>query len=498
MTTTTILAAVMLSGFMAAATAAGRPDVAAESRTHPAARKDERPHILLVMADDQGYGDCGFTGHPFVKTPNLDAMAGAGVVFNRFYAAAPVCSPTRASVLTGRHPFRANVPNHGHYLRPDEVTLAEALKGAGYVTAHFGKWHIGSVQPDSLTNPGGAGFDEWLSALNFFDSDPYLSRNGRYEHPQGSGTVITMDETIRFLERHHGGEKPMFIVTWFPAPHDPHEELPRGIENAATLYDDKDRENAGYYREITLLDQQVGRLRSCLRRLGIAENTLVFYCSDNGGLVVASSGGRDCKGSIYEGGLRVPAILEWPARFQPGTIDTPAFTSDLYPTLLAFAGAKVENQPPLDGVDLSKALIGARQPRPPMGFWHGHTDGESTWSDRIIRALMEAQQAGKPDPYPERLLENVRQFPRFGADALRGHAAWNDWPWKLHRIQKGAGAPTIELYNLAEDPMETRNLAPGQSQRVATMRAALERWQRSVLDSWAGKDYSHQSAPMSQ
>ncbi len=369
------------------------------------------------------------------------------------------------------------------------MTLAKALKTAGYVTAHFGKWHIGSVQPGSPTNPGGAGFDEWLSALNFFDNDPYLSRNGRYEHLKGSGTVITMDETIRFLERHHAGGRPMFVVTWFPSPHDPHEELPQGIDGAARLYDDKDRANAGYFREITLLDQQVGRLRQCLRRLKIEKDTLVFYCSDNGGLVARSSGGRGQKGSIYEGGLRVPAILEWPSHFAPKAIDTPAFTSDLYPTLLAITGVRVKNQPLLDGIELSDVIAGTRNARPPMGFWFGHTDGQSTWSDRIIRALMEAQQAGKPDPYPDRLLKNVREFPKFGADALRGHAAWNDWPWKLHRIQKGAAEPSFELYNLTDDPMEQNDLAGKHPERVAAMRAALERWQQSVLDSWSGKDY---------
>jgi arylsulfatase A-like enzyme len=298
-----------------------------------------------------------------------------------------------------------------------------------------------------------------------------------------------MDETIRFLERHQGEERPMFIVTWFSSPHDPHEELPQGIDGAATLYNDKDRENAGYYREITLLDQQVGRLRSCLRQLGIEKSTLLFYCSDNGGLVTRSSGGRGQKGSIYEGGLRVPAILEWPGRFAPGTSDTPAFTSDLYPTLVAIAGAKVKNQPPLDGIDLSGVLTGTQSRRPPMGFWFDHTDGQATWSDRIIRELMAAQQAGKPDPYPERLLKNVRQFPTFGADALRGQSAWNDWPWKLHRMQKGAAEPSFELYNLVDDPMEQKDRAGEQPERVAAMRTALEHWQRSVLDSWAGKDY---------
>ena len=452
------------------------------------ARADQRPHIILVMADDQGYGDAGFTGHPFVQTPHLDAMAKAGVVFNRFYASAPVCSPTRASVMTGRHPFRVNVPNHGHYLRPHETTIAEALKSSGYVTGHFGKWHIGSVQPGSPTSPGGAGFDEWLSGLNFFDNDPYLSRNGNYEHVKGPGTVISMDATIAFLKKHAGGDQPIFAVTWFPSPHDPHQELPQEIGDAATLYDDEDTTMPGYFREITLLDEQIGRLRRSLRELGIARNTLLFYCSDNGGLVSQSSGGRAKKGSVYEGGLRVPAVLEWPERYQPKSIDTPAFASDLYPTLVAIAGAKVAHQPKLDGIDLQPVIAGEQSERPPMGFWHGHTSGQGTWSDRIIKALKEAKEAGKPNPHPERILKNVNEFPILGEDAMRGHAAWNAWPWKLHRIQNG-GTIDFELYNLADDPMEENDLSGNDAERVAAMQEELEAWQRSVLASWSGKDY---------
>ena len=449
---------------------------------------DQRPHIVLVMADDHGYGDTGFTGHPFVRTPHLDAMAKAGVVFNRFYASAPVCSPTRASVMTGRHPFRVNVPNHGHYMRPRETTIAEALKHAGYVTGHFGKWHIGSVQPDSPTSPGGAGFDEWLSGLNFFDNDPYLSRNGNYEHLKGPGTVITMDATIAFLKEHAEGDRPIFAVTWFPSPHDPHQELPQEIPDAATLYNDEDTKNPGYFREITLLDEQIGKLRRSLRELGIAENTFLFYCSDNGGLVPESSGGRAKKGSIYEGGLRVPAVLEWPARYRPKSIDAPAFASDLYPTLVAIAGAQIAHQPQLDGIDLQPVIAGKQTVRPPMGFWHGHTPGQGTWSDRIIKALKEAEESGKPNPHPERILKNVEQFPSFGEDAMRGHAAWNAWPWKLHRIEKD-GTVNVELYNLADDPMEDIDLSAREAERVARMKEELEAWQRSVLASWSGKDY---------
>lgn len=448
----------------------------------------DRPHIVLVMADDHGYGDTGYTGHPFVKTPHLDRLAEEGVVFSRFYAAAPVCSPTRASFMTGRHPFRTNVPNHGHYMRPQETTLAEALKSAGYVTGHFGKWHIGSVQADSPTSPGGAGFDEWLSGLNFFDNDPYLSRNGHYEQIEGGGTVISTNATIDFLTKHKDGEKPMLSVTWFPAPHDPHEETQPGSDKA-TLYNEHAKSQAGYFREITLLDEQVGRIRACLKELGIEQNTLFLYCSDNGGLVAKSSGGRERKGSIYEGGLRVPAIISWPAKYAAKTVDAPVFTCDLYPTLLMIAGSKVTAQPQLDGIDLSDIIAGTASKRPPMGFWHNHTAGQGTWSDRIIKKLMAAQQAGEPTPHPERTLKNVNEFPTFADGDLHGHAAWNNWPWKLHRIQEGENI-TVELYNLAGDPMEASDLSEEQPARAKRMLAALEAWQKSVLGSWSGADYA--------
>lgn len=449
---------------------------------------DERPNIVIIMADDHGYGDTGYTGHPFVKTPHLDAMAESGVVFNRFYASAPVCSPTRASFMTGRHPFRTNVPNHGHYMRPAEKTVAEALKSSGYVTGHFGKWHIGSVQPDSPTNPGGAGFDEWLSGLNFFDNDPYLSRNGKYEHLKGAGTVISMDATIDFLKRHCHDDRPMFTVTWFPSPHDPQEEIPDGLVNAGKLYNDEKTNKPGYFREITLLDQQVGRLQVALRDLGIEKNTLFIYCSDNGGLVRESSGGREKKGSIYEGGLRVPAIFQWPARYQGRIIETPVFTSDLYPTLVAIAGAKVSPQPQLDGIDLTPILDGTSPTHPPMGFWHGFQKGESTWSDRIIKSLMEAEQSGKPNPFPGRRLKNVNEYPDLDENDLHGHAAWNSWPWKLHRIEQN-GKVKIELYHLIDDPMEKNDLSSREPERTAKMLLSLETWQRSVLRSWSGRDY---------
>lgn len=443
---------------------------------------DARPHIVLVMADDHGWGDTGYNGHPFVKTPAMDAMAEKGLVFDRFYAAAPVCSPTRASVLSGRSPVRTKVPQHGRYMRPHEQTIAETLKEAGYVTGIFGKFHVGSAQPDSPCNPSAMGFDEWCIGLNFFDNDPYLSRNGVVEHRKGKGSVLLVDDALEFLSRHKDGDAPMFTVVWFPSPHDPHEEVPEGD----ALYEGKPK--AGYFREITLLDQQLGRIRRELAVMGIADNTLLWYCSDNGGLVEASSGGRARKGSIYEGGLRVPALLEWPAQDLKGRIATPVTTSDMYPTLVAIAGADHTPPHPLDGIDVSSLLTTDGEREAPMGFWHGFQGGQATWSDRILKAIMEKQQAGAEPPHaPARMAKDVMDFPQFEEDYSKGHAAWTDWPWKLHRIN----GDKYELYHLIDDPMESTNLAadPAHAERFELMKVELHGWMRSVVRSVNGEDY---------
>jgi len=442
-----------------------------------------QPNIILVMADDQGWGDAGYNGHPFVQTPALDTMAKDGFVFDRFYAGAPICSPTRASVITGRSPIRTKVTSHGHYIRPHEQTIGETLKAAGYVTGIFGKLHMGSGQPQSPCNPSGMGFDEWVIGLNFFDNDPYLSRNGKIEHRKGKGSVILMDDAIAFLKKHKNSDRPIFSVIWFPSPHRPHEET----LDDSSLYADK--KNAGYYQEITLLDQQVGRLRNELKRMGIADNTILWYCSDNGGLVNETSGGREKKGSIYEGGLRVPGIIEWPARKLNGRTSVPVSTCDMYPTLMAMAGLELNAPHPLDGIDVSDIIAGkVKKRRKPMGFWHKFQDGQLTPSDQILNAIMEKQHSGTPLPHdPPRIHKDVDEFPQFPEDIAKGHAAWNDWPWKLHRIN----GEIFELYNLKNDPKETTDLSkdPKHSQRFERMKNELDAWMRSVVRSLNGKDY---------
>lgn len=443
----------------------------------------EKPNIILVMADDQGWGDVGYNGHPWVKTEAMDAMAAEGFVFDRFYAAAPVCSPTRASVLTGRHPIRAKVPSFGNYLSLREQTIAETLKSAGYVTGIFGKLHIGSGQPDTDCNPTGMGFEEWVIGLNYFDNDPYLSRNGVVEHRKGKGSVLLMDDAIGFMEKHRSGEKPLFMVVWFPSPHDPHEEIPDG----PNLYDGQP--HAGYFREITLLDQQLARLRTTLRDMNLAENTILWYKSDNGGLFEKSSGGRAKKGSVYEGGLRIPSVVEWPAGKLKGRSAVPSTTSDLYPTLLAMAGVELLAPHPLDGIDLTGVMKGRMTERGSgIGFWHHFGKGDLTYSDRFLKDLMEKQQSRALPPHsPERLRKDVDDLPQYPEDIATGHAAWNDWPWKLHRIN----GDKYELYHLGDDPFEADDLSrnPAHRERLEKMKRELDAWMRSVIRSCNGEDY---------
>lgn len=457
-------------------------EVFAESAT-PA----KKPNIILCMADDQGWGDMAYNGHPVLRTPNFDAMAAEGLRFDRFYAAAPVCLPTRGSVMTGRTPNRFGCFKWGFPLRPQEITIAEALKTAGYATGHFGKWHLGSVRKGSPVNPGASGFDTWFSGENFFDNDAVLSREGVAVETQGESSMITVDAALEFIREHSKGDQPFFAVVWFGSPHSPH----RAAEAFRALYADQPEKQQHFYGEITGMDHAFGKLRSELRALDIHENTLLWYCSDNGGLPkLGATGGRGYKGMIYEGGLRVPAILEWPGRLaQPYSTNLPCVTSDIYPTLLDIAGVRMENHPPLDGVSLVPLLDGAMNARTkPIGFWDYPIKGLSTPSDAWMAELLEAQREGRePDPPRLRLDAGTieKQYP---TDTFPGHAAWLDWPWKLHRIESDDSVKW-ELYNLKEDPQEQNDRSAGEPERTADMQVHLEAWLVSVVNSLNGKDY---------
>ena len=437
----------------------------------PAFAAERPPNVVLIMADDQGWGDTGYNGHPELKTPNLDDLAKNGLRLNRFYTAHFNCSPTRASVMTGRHPNRMGTFSPGSPIRAQELTVARVLQSAGYATGHFGKWHLNGKSGDKNTtelpgrailagdplSPGRMGFDEWVSADNFFDLDPVLGRNGVAEKFHGDSSDVTTDEALKFIRRQAGAGKPFLSVVWFGSPHVPHQALAADKAAYAAL-PEKDQ---NYYGEITAVDRSVGRLRTVLRELKVADNTLLWYCSDNGGNEGPKSTGnlRGSKGTLWEGGLRVPGLVEWPARIaKPFVSETPCSTLDIYPTVLAATGAVAQHQiQPLDGLSLLPVF-----------------DRES---ESRTKAIPFWNHAGKQP----------------------GHAALLDWPYKLHtnaktgRDNKATNGdetiPAVQLYDVSKDPKETTDLAAKEPDRVARMTAALEAWKASVEKSLSGADY---------
>jgi len=435
---------------------------------------EEKPNIILVMADDQGWGDMAYQGHPLLKTPHFDKAAATGLRFNRFYAAAPVCTPTRASVMTGRHPNRMAAYQWGNTLRPQEITVAEALKTAGYTTGHFGKWHLGSLRPGSPVSPGASGFDEWLSAPNFYDNDPILCHNGEAVALEGESSVIAAEAAIKWYSEQAKEETPFLAVVWFGSPHSPH----RAAEEDLALYEDELEAYANFLGEVTGMDRAFGKIRDSLGELGIRDNTILWYCSDNGALPRVGSAGpfRGNKGNCYEGGLLVPAILEWPSQIpQSRHTDFRANTCDIYPTLLDILGLEMPNQPELDGMSLLPLLKdeAAELPERSLHFWHYSSRGIGTKAYELMAELLEAQNKGETlDVQPDSA--NAAEIDGHEAGDYKGLSAVIDGDWKLHRMVDKKGQLTLSLFNLKEDPYEKKDLADEQPERVAELKKQLE------------------------
>jgi len=416
----------------------------------PAATPDtSRPHVVLVMADDMGWGQTGYRGHPVLKTPHLDAMAAAGLRLERFYAGAPNCSPTRATVMTGRSNDRTGVENHGYALRRQERTIAQALRAAGYVTAHFGKWHLNGysgpgapILGEDGHSPGTFGFDEWLSATNFFERDPLLSRKGKWEEFKGDSSEVIVDEALKHLGRARASARPTFTVIWYGSPHAPMIAAEDDMRDFTKL----ERNSANHYGELVAMDRSIGTLRAGLRRLGMAENTLLWFCSDNGGLPEIRPGTvgdlRGFKGSVYEGGLRVPGIIEWPAVIRnPRVTSYPAGTFDIFPTVAEIAGLPESALlKPVDGISIRPLFTTELAERlKPMGFRHTR------------RA------------------------------ALIGN--------RYKVVALNINQPKFEVYDLQQDPREQNDLAASQPELTARLSRELLTWNESVQASVAGKDY---------
>ncbi len=403
-----------------------------------------RPNIVLVMADDQGWGQVGYYGHPKLKTPNLDAMSEAGIRFDRFYAAGAVCSPTRASVLTGRTHNRTGVPAHGNNLCLQEKTLPQALRKAGYTTALFGKWHLNGVRGPGVpilgndaNHPGKYGFDQWLGTSNFFDLNPLMSRNGKFEEFQGDSSNIVVAEALKFMRQQK--DEPFLAVIWYGSPHSPMRALE---EDRGDLPDDKVGNHLG---EIVGIDRSIGTLRKGLRELGIEKNTLVWYCSDNGGLDYdpdACGGLRGHKSSLFEGGIRVPCIVEWPGKIQPVITAFPASTMDMMPTIMDLLSLPEDS------------MLTVR-------------DGES------LLPLFKGETSKRQHPIPF---------------VFQLKAALIDGDYKLLTNNKNKDGEW-KLYNLKDDPAETQDLSGQFPERFEEMKAQAMAVMASVDASAAGRDY---------
>ena len=423
------------------------------------------PHVILVMADDMGWAQTGYYGHPLLKTPHLDEMASSGLRLDRFYVAAPSCSPTRASILTGRTNDRTGVFRVGDCINKQEMMLSTAFRNAGYATAHFGKWHLNAVEPigdnplpkTDPHNPGELGFDHWLSATNQFNIDPVLSRNGVPEQFKGDSSEVLVDEALKWIRGEIGKGNPVFTVIWYASPHRPME----ASEDDAKPFAHLNPASRDHHGEIVAMDRSIGALRKGLRDLGIAGNTLVWFKSDNGGLPNIDYGPehppiepdttghlRGFKKDFYEGGLRVPSIIEWPKGIQPRTTRFPTCTMDIFPTLIDVAGLDPKDINPVhDGISLIDVLKSdpARREQP-MGF---RASGGLAWIDNDVK-----------------LVKNMK------------------WDKDL-----GAKSGEFELYNIIGDPSETQDLIKQQPGIAARMRKQLDAWNRSVDRSITGADY---------
>lgn len=448
-----------------------------------------RPNVLLVMSDDQGWGDVGYNGHPHIKTPHLDAAAASGLRLDRFYAAAPSCSPTRASVLTGRHPNRMGVFSWGHLLRPQERTLAEVLHQAGYATGHFGKWHLGSVRADSPVSPGAKGYERWVAAENFFDLNPELSDQGKPTRFQGEGSVVVASLALDWFRSRAEDERPFFATVWFGSPHFPHHAAPE----YAALYPDRSRKERAYYGEISGLDAAFGLLRDGLSELGLSQNTILWFCSDNGAMPVGDAGGaRGGKHALSEGGLRVPAFIEWPVGIpEPRATPVRCGTVDIFPTVLDLVGLSPTDGRVLDGISLLPLIRGEMKVRPaPLGFWNAGIPGQFT-NPAGVKKILPVDEHWSQSKV-ERVARRAEKIPRhlFPENVYAGHAAWISGDWKLHRISPTNGERVRwMLYNLANDPRETTDVAKAHPTLVSELSREMEQWLSSVVSSLRGADY---------
>jgi arylsulfatase A-like enzyme len=359
-----------------------------------AAGAAEKPNIVIILSDDQGYADVSYHPHspPEVSTPGIDRLAAAGVVFTDGYVTAPNCAPTRAALLTGRYQQRFGLYEPGDSrvgLPTDEITLADVLRGLGYATGCFGKWHLGIERP---YNPVERGFDEFYGFLghggrDYFDLtiDPEnlhqaVRRGHEPINDQGYFTDRITDEAIDFIERHH--ERRFFAYVAYSAPHYP---MQAPAEYVAK-YDTGDPIRDIYLAMVDVMDEGIGRIIDTLQQKGVYENTLIFFLSDNGGARANSADNTPLRGfkqEMHDGGIRVPFVVAWPAQLEGGRIrDVPVICMDIFTTAVEAAGGQVPDDRIIDGRNLLPVAAGKADKLHERLFWSQNRGEQEHWAIR--------------------------------------------------------------------------------------------------------------------
>jgi arylsulfatase A-like enzyme len=409
----------------------------------PAVAQDKRPNVVFLFADDAGYGDFGFTGHPYARTPAIDRLAKQSAFFKNFYVGGATCSPSRTALMTGRFPasFRKHPAQYGF---GDVPTVTQLLRAAGYRIGHFGKWHLGETE-----SPGAYGIHD-LKVLG-----------GNHTDPRGRDAVIA-DSTIEFLRANK--DRPFYVNVWFRTPHNPVDppqqfvdrfkevrvnpadfqgpHMERYLTELKKSGEDIDLNIKKRLGDLSQLDDQVARILRVLDELGLSENTIVVFSSDNGPNPYGFAGIlRGRKHNLYEGGVRLPLLVRWPGRVEAGRVDATSVLAgvDWLPTLCAIAGAKYDAKD-LVGEDVSDIWLGKERSRTRDLFWR------------------------TPNP--------------------KATAVMRRGDWKLHLIRKGAP----ELYDLATDPSELKNVAAEHPAVVRELSAALNRWTAALPQDYVGVD----------
>jgi arylsulfatase A-like enzyme len=450
------------------------------AKTGHGADSARSPNVVIVMTDDQGYGDLGAQGNPVIRTPELDRFAAASVEMEYFYVC-PVCAPTRASLMTGRYNYRTGVTDTflgRAMMHADEVTLAEMLRQGGYRTGIFGKWHLGDCYP---MRPMDQGFEESLVHTggglcqpagppdnSYFDAS--LLENGKRVNTSGYCSDVYTEAAIRFIGEHR--REPFFIYLPFNCPHGPFEiadsyvqpyeslnmkpdDFP-AVENGHPLKSIPDN-TARVYGMVENIDDNLGRLFARLKELGLEENTIVMFLTDNGPNGARYNAGmRARKGSVYEGGIRTCFYVRWPARLKAGRkVDRIAAHVDLLPTILEAAGLTAPEHVKLDGRSL-------------LPLWEGR---RAEWPDRTL--YFQWHRGDTPVAY--------RAFAARSQDYKLVHAG---------NVEPGADPASVllELYDMQTDPLETRNVAPERPQIVRRMRTGYDAWLADV-----GRDHGYEA-----